>query len=156
VVHISPTRTWELNSQTNRVLHGARSDCLWHCYHHLSVMQPSAQCLTPWLWWTRALFDVLECYSPRQWGCLGLDFEGAYSLFECRMYALNGWLIMISSSCNILVMPPGMITRLHFSHQNWVFTFSVVWLVSYLKPRSITGLTVLRWSKPYRFKSVIN
>jgi hypothetical protein len=38
----------------------SRTDRLRHCYHHLSALQPSARCLTPWLRWTRALFAVLR------------------------------------------------------------------------------------------------
>jgi hypothetical protein len=34
----------------------SQRNCLWQCYHHLSAMQPSAQCLTPWLPWTTAVF----------------------------------------------------------------------------------------------------
>jgi hypothetical protein len=39
-------------------------DRLWHCYRHLSAMQPSVRCLTPWLQWTRALFTVLTRPPP--------------------------------------------------------------------------------------------
>jgi hypothetical protein len=35
------------------------------CDHHLSAMQPSARCLTPWLRWTRALFTVVGRYPLR-------------------------------------------------------------------------------------------
>jgi hypothetical protein len=74
VVHVSPTRTRELNSHhqhspmrvedkhTTGRCPVPRRDHLRHCYHHLSAMQPSAQCLTPWLRWTRALFAVLGRY----------------------------------------------------------------------------------------------
>jgi hypothetical protein len=65
VVHISPTRTRELNSQhqqssmwvegihTTGCFSLSRRDRLGHCYHHLRDMRPSARCLTPWLRWTR-------------------------------------------------------------------------------------------------------
>jgi hypothetical protein len=48
--------------------------------------------------------------------------------YYCQTFAgdLNGWLIMMLSGCNIPVMPPGVITRLHFSLQNRAFTFLVV------------------------------
>jgi hypothetical protein len=49
-------------------------DSLWHCCHHLSAMQPSAWCLTPWLRWTRALFAIIVHYIPLRRGCLGLHF----------------------------------------------------------------------------------
>jgi hypothetical protein len=51
----------------------------------------------------------------------------AHWLYERRICALNGRLIMTLSGCNIPVMPPGMITRSHFCHRNWAFIFSVVW-----------------------------
>jgi hypothetical protein len=48
--------------------------CLSHCYHHPSAMRASAQCLTPWLWWTRILFvdnpfisRVIEDVAPQFW-----------------------------------------------------------------------------------------
>jgi hypothetical protein len=58
VVHISPTRFGPV----------PRRDRLRHCYHHLSVMQPSARCLTP----------CLGPYHPPRRGRLGLDFGGMY------------------------------------------------------------------------------
>jgi hypothetical protein len=86
VVHISPTRTGESNSHHQQSLTRVESvhttgccpvprrDRLRHCYHHLSVMQPSARCLTPWLQWTRTLFAVLGRYPLPRRGRLGLDF----------------------------------------------------------------------------------
>jgi hypothetical protein len=74
VVHI-PTKTWELNShhqQSPMQLEGIhttgcwpvpRRDHLLHWYHHVSAIQPSALCLTHWLWCTRALFAVLGHHS---------------------------------------------------------------------------------------------
>jgi len=95
VVHISPTRTGELNShhqQSPMRVEGIhttgccpvpRRDRLWHCCHHLSAMQPSARCLTPWLRWTRALFAVLGRYSPPRRGRQVLDFmRGKYLLLS--------------------------------------------------------------------------
>jgi hypothetical protein len=41
-----------------------RRDRLRHCCHHLSAIQPSPRCLTPWLRWTRALFAALEPHLP--------------------------------------------------------------------------------------------
>jgi len=74
-----------------------RRDRLRHCYHHLSAMQSSARCLTPWLQWTIALFAVSGRYlSPRR-GRLGLDFgrvasscergnESCGSMQRCNQY----------------------------------------------------------------------
>jgi hypothetical protein len=71
-------------------------DRLWHCYHHLSVMQPSAQYLTPWLRWTVALFTVRGRYPPPRRGCQGLDFGGeeriekdhlVFKLWSCLVYS---------------------------------------------------------------------
>jgi hypothetical protein len=76
VVHISPTRTGELNSrhpQSPMRVEGIhtswcclvpRRDRLWQCSHHLSAMQTSTQCLTPWLRWIRAMYAVLGCPPP--------------------------------------------------------------------------------------------
>jgi hypothetical protein len=73
-VHISPTRTGELTGHHPHSpiwvegihMMGCcpvpQRDRLGHCYHHLSAMQLSARCLTPWLQWTRALFTVLSSY----------------------------------------------------------------------------------------------
>jgi hypothetical protein len=77
VVHISPTRTGELNSHLQQSPMSVKglytTGCcpvpwrgrLWHCYLHLSAMEPLARCLTPWLRWTRSLFAVLGHYPPR-------------------------------------------------------------------------------------------
>jgi hypothetical protein len=46
-----------------------------------------------------------------------------YLLYEHRLCALNGQMIMMSSGCNIPVVPPGMFIRLHFSCHIWAFTF---------------------------------
>jgi hypothetical protein len=74
VIRVSPTRTGKLNSRhpqspvrvegmlTTGCCPVSLRDRLRHCYHHLSAMQPSARCLTPWLRWTRGLFAVLGCY----------------------------------------------------------------------------------------------
>jgi hypothetical protein len=61
-VHISPTRTGEVRShhqhmEVEGILTTGRCpvpgrDRLRHCCHHLSAMQPSARCRTPWLRWT--------------------------------------------------------------------------------------------------------
>jgi hypothetical protein len=39
-----------------------RRDRLRQCCHHLSAIQPSARCLTPWFRWTRTLLAVLGRY----------------------------------------------------------------------------------------------
>jgi hypothetical protein len=45
-------------------------DCQWHCYHHLSAMQPLVWCLTPWLGWTIAPVSHLWALPPSpQQGC---------------------------------------------------------------------------------------
>jgi hypothetical protein len=62
-----------------------------------------------------------------------------HSLYERQMCALNGRLITMSRGCNIPVMPPGVITRSHFSCHNWTFTFSVVW------PRKLSKTSMDRW-----------
>jgi len=86
VFRISPTRTGELNSRqpqrpmrvedihTTGCCPVPRRDRLRHCYHHLSAMQFSVRCLTPWLRWTTALFVVLRRYTlPRRgWILKGL------------------------------------------------------------------------------------
>jgi hypothetical protein len=68
VVHISPTRTGELDShyqQSPMRVKGVhttgccpvpRRDLLRHCCHHLSAVQPSARCLTPW-------YDYLKWFN---------------------------------------------------------------------------------------------
>jgi hypothetical protein len=68
VVHISPTRNGELNSNhqhspmrveglhTTGCCQAPRGVRLRHCYHHLSAMQPSARCLTPWLRWINLIW----------------------------------------------------------------------------------------------------
>jgi hypothetical protein len=77
VVHISPITIRELNShhqQSPMRVEGVHTagccplpwrDRLRHCYYHLSAMQPSARCLTPWLRWARTLFAVLGRYPLR-------------------------------------------------------------------------------------------
>jgi hypothetical protein len=74
VVHISLTRTWELNGhhrESPMRVEGMHTtgccpvllrDCHQHCYHHLNALQPLAWCLTSWLWWTWALFAALARY----------------------------------------------------------------------------------------------
>jgi hypothetical protein len=74
VVHISRTRTMELNShhqQSPMWVEGIhmmgccpvpRRDHLQHCYHHHSAMRPSAWWLTPGLQRTRTLLAILGCY----------------------------------------------------------------------------------------------
>jgi hypothetical protein len=92
VIHISQTRTGELNSHHQQSpiwvedigLHTTgccpvpRRDRLPHCYHRLSAMQISERCLTPWLLWTRRMFAVIEHYPPPRRGQLGLDFGGDF------------------------------------------------------------------------------
>jgi hypothetical protein len=73
VVHISPTRTGELNS------HHQQSPVPWrHCCHHLSAMQPLARCLASWLHWTRALFVILGCYHLCNEGAYGWILDGKW------------------------------------------------------------------------------
>jgi hypothetical protein len=74
VVHISRTRTMELNSHHQQSpmwvewiqMMGCcpvpRRDHLQHCCHHHSAMQPSARWLTPGLQRTRTLLAILGCY----------------------------------------------------------------------------------------------
>jgi hypothetical protein len=54
-------------------------DCLRHCYHHPSTMQPLSQCLTPCLLWTRAPFVIWRHHPSPWWGYLGFYFGGALS-----------------------------------------------------------------------------
>jgi hypothetical protein len=76
MVHISPSRTGELNShyqQSPMWVKGIHTmgcclvpqrDNLRHCCHDLNAMQPLAQCSTDWLQWTRTLFAVLWRSPP--------------------------------------------------------------------------------------------
>jgi hypothetical protein len=77
VVHISTTRTEELNSPPVEPHVGER-----HTYDGVLrgapkgsfVTLPSARCLTPLLRWTRALFAVLRRHFPPRRRRLALDF----------------------------------------------------------------------------------
>jgi hypothetical protein len=64
-------------------------DLLRHCCHHLSAMQPSARCLTPWLRWPRALFAALGLYRPPRRGRLGLGFGGVQVNLSCARRIKN-------------------------------------------------------------------
>lgn len=61
----------------------------------------------------------------RQFFSIILCVYCTHFLIEHWICTLNGQLIMTSSSCNILVMPAGMVTRWHFCHRNQ--TFTVLW-----------------------------
>jgi hypothetical protein len=69
----------------------ARSDPLRHCCHHLSAIQPSPRCLTPWLRRTRALFAVLgPPHPPRRRGRLGLDFGEIFARCNAKIQLAFG------------------------------------------------------------------
>jgi hypothetical protein len=106
VIHISPIWTWELNTHhqhSHRLVEGKhttgccllpRRGRLQHCYHHVSAVQPSARCLTPWLQRPRALFAVLGRYTTTRRRRLGLDFGGSYlegSEFEFQPGDSKSW-----------------------------------------------------------------
>lgn len=46
------------------------------CYCHFSAIQSLTQCLTSWLWWTKASFAVQRHYPPPWQKCHGLNFGG--------------------------------------------------------------------------------
>jgi hypothetical protein len=91
-VHISHTITGDFSShdqQSTLWVEGIHNevccpkpqrDRLPHCCHHLSAMQPSARCLTPWLRWIRALFVVLGRCPLRGEDDKGWVLEGCGSV----------------------------------------------------------------------------
>jgi hypothetical protein len=75
--------------------------CLRHCYHHLSAMQPLAQCLTSWLHWTRALFAILGRHRPPLEGFLGLDFGRPVDLYLTDFGILPLWHWQLQLTMNV-------------------------------------------------------
>jgi hypothetical protein len=71
-----------------------RRDRLRHCCHHLSAIQPSQRCLTPWLRQTRALFAVLGHPPPPAKGAPRFGFGG--EVFACCNAKLQLAFIVIS------------------------------------------------------------
>jgi hypothetical protein len=63
-------------------------------------------------------------------------------VFQHRLRDLDGQLIKMLSVWNILFMPPGMITRSHFSRHGWTFTFYLVWPWELSETSTNTGITV--------------
>jgi hypothetical protein len=51
-----------------------RRDCLWHCYHHLSAMQPLAQCHHNLASVDQSPVCQPRTLQPHQRGYVGLDF----------------------------------------------------------------------------------
>jgi hypothetical protein len=69
---LSPTRVEDID--TARRCPVPQRDRPRQCCHHLSAMQPSARCLTPWLRWTRALFAALRRPPPSATRALWVGF----------------------------------------------------------------------------------
>jgi hypothetical protein len=78
MVHISPTRTGDLNSHHQQCCPG--DDGIVCDTAITTAMQPSARCLTPWLRWTTALFAILRRYPPPWRGRLGLDIGEVHQI----------------------------------------------------------------------------
>jgi hypothetical protein len=146
VVHISLTRTGEVNShhqQSPMRVEGIHTtgccpvpwrDRLWHFCHHLSAVQPSARCLTPWLRWTRALFAVLGRCFPLLQGRLELWFP--IYVWRCVVIYFHPLLCLISETLNlslkiymllIFIIFSNILVGAHKCRSTWNVKLVTVW-----------------------------
>jgi hypothetical protein len=116
-------------------------DRLRHCCHHLSASQPSARCLTPWLWWTRALFA-----APERRGHLQMDFGGT----DHREKIVYNYL---QRSITSIVSPSGGSFCINLQSVSWSIITLLLWNSKSLLPCS-QDPTIGQLNLVWKFKSI--